>query len=219
MTLPLAGWYPDPDGSARSRWWNGVAWTDDYSDYQAPEATTSPAGPVGAMPQVSPYSSTSSATLSAPAGTPWNTVWIWLVVFVPYVSIVSLFLVDWRGMLDFSAMTNESAMMMTMFSPGYFVAIILGWITYGLSVWFCYLDWRELERRSVPRPFHWAFGFLSSAVYPIGRSVVVKRRTGHGVSPMWVSIALMVLSFILSIAFSVYLVTVIFDQAMSYPGF
>lgn len=122
-------------------------------------------------------------------------------------------------MFDFSTMTNESAMMMAMFSPGYVIAILLGWLAYGLGVWFGYLDWRELESRGVPRPFHWAFGFLASAVYPIGRSVVVNRRTGHGMSPMWVSIILMVLSFVGSIAVSVYLVTTIIQQAMQYSGY
>ncbi|MCC6270603.1 MAG: hypothetical protein IT190_04950 [Microbacteriaceae bacterium] len=110
-------------------------------------------------------------------------------------------------------------MMTAMFSPGYFIVIILSWVAYGFGVWFAYLDWRELDHRSVPRPFHWAFAFLSSAIYPIGRSVVVKRRTGRGISPMWVSIALIVVSFIFSIYLSVYIVTVITEQAIRYSGY
>jgi DNA-binding PucR family transcriptional regulator len=27
---PPAGWYPDPAGGARLRWWEGTDWTDDY---------------------------------------------------------------------------------------------------------------------------------------------------------------------------------------------
>jgi hypothetical protein len=32
-TIP-AGWYPDPENSARSRWWNGTAWTASVSEPQ-----------------------------------------------------------------------------------------------------------------------------------------------------------------------------------------
>jgi Protein of unknown function (DUF2510) len=42
MALPAPpyqtpAWYPDPEDSGRNRWWNGVAWTDDYqSDATSP---------------------------------------------------------------------------------------------------------------------------------------------------------------------------------------
>ena len=49
MALPAppyetAGWYPDPEGSGRRRWWNGVAWT---LDYQTDATTPSPAAAAG----------------------------------------------------------------------------------------------------------------------------------------------------------------------------
>lgn len=30
MSQPAAGWYPDPVGSQRLRWWNGDSWTEQY---------------------------------------------------------------------------------------------------------------------------------------------------------------------------------------------
>ena len=30
MSQPVPGWYPDPAGSPRLRWWNGGIWTDQY---------------------------------------------------------------------------------------------------------------------------------------------------------------------------------------------
>ena len=201
MTLPAAGWYPDPDNATQVRWWNGTAWTEDRSGYSAP------------MPPVDPSSySLASSTLTAPEGTSWNTVWIWLVVVVPYIPSLGIFFIDWSAMFTISSMSNDAAALNLLASPAYLFTAFAGVITYGLFVWFAYLDYRELERRSVPRPFHWAWAFLSNAVYPIGRSVVVRRRTGSGISPMWVSIALLVIMFVVSIAFSVYLISIVFEQ-------
>lgn len=131
-----------------------------------------------------------TATLAAPAGTPWNTVWIWILVFLPYVSSLGIFTINWSSMFDLSgsgSVLNSELQMMT--SPGYLFVMFGSWISYALFVWFAYLDWRTLVRRGVPKPFHWAWGFLT-IVYTIGRSVVVRRRTGKGISPMWVSIIL-----------------------------
>ena len=30
MSQPVPGWYPDPAGSQRLRWWNGGQWIDQY---------------------------------------------------------------------------------------------------------------------------------------------------------------------------------------------
>lgn len=51
--LPVAGWYPDPAGSGRSRWWDGSAWTDSFQEaapaapQPLPVTTDSPFGPWG----------------------------------------------------------------------------------------------------------------------------------------------------------------------------
>jgi hypothetical protein len=86
----------------------------------------------------------------------------------------------------------------------------LGWITYGLGVFFAYRDYKTLLALGVPRPFHWAWAFLS-IVYVIGRSVVVRRRTGHGILPMWIAIAYLALSVVVAII----LVIAIFSTVMT----
>lgn len=231
MTTPSAGWYPDPDGSPRFRWWNGIAWTDSYSDAQAatPAAApiapiepvapvsptapyTSPVSPAGSYPasaESSPYLSAVGAPMTAPAGTPWNTVWIWLLVFVPLLPSIGLLFIDFRGMFSYASLMNgASASASLMTSPAYLFVALSGWVIYGLSVLFAFLDYRELSRRGVPSPFHWAFAFISSIVYVIGRSVVVRRRTGKGISPMWVSIVSYVVT---SVIVTAYLVWVMVD--------
>ena len=54
--VPSAGWYPDPAGSGRLRYFNGNDWTDDYGDRPAPAAdigTTPGAGtPPGSAPPI-----------------------------------------------------------------------------------------------------------------------------------------------------------------------
>lgn len=208
MTLPAAGWYPDPDNATQSRWWDGTAWTDNRSEHLAP------------MPPVTPANYSLNATaLTAPEGTPWSTVWIWLIVVIPYVPIVGLFFIDWPSMFAVSSMSNGMATLGILASPAYLITTLGGFALYGVAVWFAYLDYRELERREVPRPFHWAWSFLSSAVYPIGRSVVVRRRIGRGISPMWVSIVLMALSLIGTVVFSVWLIVMALEQLPPIPGY
>ena len=64
---------------------------------------------------------------------------------------------------------------------------------------FSWLDYRELGRRGVDRPFHWAWSFLSSAVYVIGRGVIVRRvAPRRGLVPIWVMIAVTGVSLIIT---------------------
>jgi len=48
VTLPAAGWFPDPQDTARLRWWDGRAWGD--GTRPAPGLLTAPATPVVAVP-------------------------------------------------------------------------------------------------------------------------------------------------------------------------
>lgn len=41
---PAAGWYPDPQGGPRLRWWDGTDWSDRWRSRPAPSVTTATAG-------------------------------------------------------------------------------------------------------------------------------------------------------------------------------
>ncbi len=179
-----AGWYPVSAGSTELRWWDGTAWTEQRNTISAEAAAVVTAG-----------------ALRAPAGTNGNTVWGWLIAASPVVSaIVTIPLFFWVNDIDAVSSNDPNAIVAAIFSPSYFISAGLGIVLYALVVVAGALDHRELLRRGVPRPFHWAWGFLEAPiVYMIGRSVVVKRRTGGGLGPLWLFIGLEVAAFIYSI--------------------
>jgi Protein of unknown function (DUF2510) len=192
-----AGWYPDPNDGRQQRWWDGSQWTEHVSGPQAP-----------AQPST-------VTTLSAPAGTDWRTPWIWLVLFLPLLPIIPLLLIDWSSLVTIDPVTLEAdptAQLAVFTSPAYWISVLGGWICYGLAVVFAYLDWKELGRRGVPSPFHWAWTFLSSYVYGIGRGVVVQRRTGGGIVVMWVAIGVLALSIVLGIVISIVVFAAVIAQ-------
>jgi len=43
---PVAGWYPDPEGASRIRYWDGGAWTDQYRPVQTTSDVTASASSV-----------------------------------------------------------------------------------------------------------------------------------------------------------------------------
>jgi hypothetical protein len=54
---PTPGWYPDPSGGSRLRWWDGSDWTDHYrarltANQPSGGVTASSAGPTGGRPVV-----------------------------------------------------------------------------------------------------------------------------------------------------------------------
>ena len=188
---PPPGWYPAPDGSGGQRWWDGMRWTE-YASPLAP-----PPGPQQYAPQrVAPYGEVVRPRV--PEGTPVDTMWIWLIVLLPFLSLVPLLFWDFEGYLvqSMNDPNNPMAELALYTDPAYLIAVLLGWASYGLSVWFAYLDVVALRRLGYTRQFHWAWAFLSSLVYVIGRSVVVKRQAGRGSAPMWVAIALNVAVFV-----------------------
>lgn len=200
QNIPPA-WYPDPAGGPQQRWWDGTQWTEHYQQ---------------------PYTAAVNyAALKAPEGIPVYNVWIWLVTLLPALSILlSLFTTDLSGYgaidLNDPYAANRAQMEM-MTSPAYVLSSVAGWVIYGLGVFFAYRDWRTLTLLQVPRPFHWAWAFLG-VVYPIGRSVVVRRRTGHGIAPMWVSIGILALSLILGIVLFITLMSTMMSSISDQIG-
>ncbi|HRN28587.1 MAG TPA: DUF2510 domain-containing protein [Terrimesophilobacter sp.] len=204
MSNPQPGWYPDHQRVGALRWWDGTQWTEHRHatpsfGYATPATTT--AAPTASPYTASPYSTTNFGELKAPTGTDGNTPWIWLIVILPLLPILALLTIDWANLIDVNDRTGLSVFRL-FFAPGYLFAVLGGWVGYGLCVLFAYRDSKELADRGLPKPFHWAWAFLSSLVYVIGRSVVVRRRTGSGSAPLWAAIV----SIVLMIGVMIYMV-------------
>ncbi|RLK47449.1 DUF2510 domain-containing protein [Microbacterium telephonicum] len=228
MSTPTpAGWYPDPADPSRTRWWDGAQWTENVSGGQPPAAPAAPAAPAYGASSAAGYPAYPSAPAYATAatgpsapGVSTDTVWAYLAILVSFLPVLSVFFIDWNGMLvaSMAPVYSESEVMSAM---GGFVAqslliSVFGYAMLALSIVFSWLDWRELKRRGVARPFHWAYSFfallVSITVYIIGRTVVVKRETGKGLTVLWVWIASVVLAIVITVIWSVNF----FNQMMLY---
>ena len=66
---PPPGWYADPAGSGRHRWWDGRGWTDYFTDEWWRGAIVQP---------------------PLPAGARVDTLWIWLLVAAPLLTLMHL---------------------------------------------------------------------------------------------------------------------------------
>lgn len=184
MSAP-AGWYPDPSDPTRQRWWDGARWA-------------APAAPVAPAPQV-----------AAPVAVDTNTVWVWLAIVMSVLPIGILFLIDWDGY--FVALSQvpsgfDPTAALLQWEAHVFAVSALSWIAMAAFILFSWLDWRELRRRGVAAPFHWAWSFFALvngglAVYMIGRAVVLKRRTvSGGWPPLWVWIGVTVIGYAITFA-------------------
>ncbi|AMM18848.1 hypothetical protein AX769_00185 [Frondihabitans sp. PAMC 28766] len=185
-----AGWYPEPSGAPGSRWWDGAAWT----------AQTAP--PVAfAVAPGSGYAPHWERPELQPATSAW-TVFIWLIVLLPLVSIPASFL--YSTSYRFETIGPEHVRTIdpgSVYTPGYFVALGATFAIYGATVVLAYFDRRELARRGVVRPFAWAWTFLFAPVYVIGRTVIAHQvGATRAFWPMWVMIVVFVAGLVVSIA-------------------
>jgi hypothetical protein len=197
------GWYADPYGAAPQRWWDGTQWTAQVSQ-PAVTAAQYQYTPPATRPPLNP-------------ATPLGTVWIWLIVLLPLLSILLLPLVqvDFSSVIDTASLDGQYHPVnpLSIYGPWYFVLIAVGWLTYAATVVFSWLDHRELARRGVVRPFHWAWTFLNSLVYVIGRTVIVRKVADRrGMAPLWAAIGVTVLSIVVAIGWSILLVANAVDQ-------
>jgi len=176
-----AGWYPDSTVQGQQRWWDGAQWTEHVQ---------------------APYVAGAARTVvRAAAGVSANTPHIWIIVGLLVLQMISGIIytlsIDTSAYMD-DAMnqtlnggyTSPYAQMLT---PAYLMQFVLGFVFYAAWVLLAFFDYRELKQRGVPRPFHWAFAFIpwvEPFVYLIGRSIVARIRTGSGLVPMFVGIAI-----------------------------
>lgn len=228
---PPPGWYPDPAGPPSSRWWDGAQWTNHVHDPREAEAAAAAAQPETTQPAAAAYAPTAApyvtpqpyAAVDRPAvntALPPYTPWIWVMLALVALPIIALAFFDFDSYMraavgtssgDFTGPTSPLAM----FTPSYFALLGLGWVTYALTVLFAYFDWRQTRQSGLVRPFHWAWAFLSGGVYIIGRSVIARRRTGRGIAPMWIWIALEVIALIVAFSKSI---SAISNLMSTYPG-
>ncbi len=195
----VAGWYADYEDPRRLRWWDGAQWTEHVSD------------PAAAPQYVAPARTTVAAT------TPVYNAFIWLIVLLPIISIGFLLSQDYGSLFAASLADPTSASLSLYSNPVYAISQVASFVLYGVTVLLAYFDWRKLGRDGFDRPFHWAFAFIGSLVYVIGRSVVAHRRSGRGYLVLWVYIGITVLSLIVGIVKVSQAMSVLFANLPSIP--
>jgi hypothetical protein len=134
-------------------------------------------------------------------GVSTSTPFIWVLVVLPLVQLIGLAFWDIPDYLE-RATTFTPGVYQSPFTPGYLAYTGIGILAYALTVVFAWLDHRALVAKGIVKPFPWPWAFLT-VVYVIGRSVVVKRRTGGGLAPLWLYIVVYVVT--LAVVFSVFL--------------
>ncbi|WP_158507226.1 DUF2510 domain-containing protein [Subtercola sp. Z020] len=176
------GWYPTAPSSPTLRWWDGMQWTEHLRNQQDFEP-----------PAVSTITSL----------TPVYTVFIWLYTLLPLVSVLALIPVDLTGMVEQQvrqsiANPRVGSTGALFGSPGYVLLQVLSVVSYAAMVVLAYFDWKRLGRLGFARRFHWAWAFVT-AVYLIGRSVVVHKESGRGLAVVVVYISIVAFSLIVAV--------------------
>lgn len=127
-----------------------------------------------------------------PPGARVDTVWIWLIVVVPWVLASTIYLFDIRTVLEALWVDDTTA---ALGHVGLHLAVLAGssLTTIALALLFAFRDARALRCAGVVRPFPWGFAAIAGIVYVIGRQVVLRKVTAASAAPLVVSIVLYVL--------------------------
>lgn len=173
--------------------------------------------PSYAVQYTQPYAQQYGADAKVPESTPTANWLIWVFVFLPLLSLVSIFAWDFEGFMQ-ETLTNPYASSTLLLDPGYLVLSLGSWVIYAAMVVLAFLDWRWLGQQGYPRRFHWAWTFLNSLIYIIGRSVVVKRQAGRGFAPMWAYIAMSVVSLVAIGIWTAMIMSAMFTMIEQIPG-
>jgi hypothetical protein len=172
-----------------------------------------PVPPFQGAPPMPPFQGAPPPRPKLDSRTPVLNPFIWGIVLLPLLSVI--FLLAWNPELRFRTVGTQQLKMLdptSMFTPWYFAIAVSSFLLYGVSVLLAYLDWHKLGQDGVARPFHWAWCFLSPAVYVIGRSVIVHSvAPGRGLGPVWALIG----TYMLGTVVAVIKVSAIMAQVMS----
>ena len=187
------------------RWWDGRAWSDHVTE---PSVAT-------------PAASAAPLRNTVPATTPVGNIFIWILVLLPVVLIVLRSTLDYGQIgtnLAEDARRGASSPMFTAASGLSLGLSALSFVLAGISVLLAYFDVKRLRATGFERPFPWPWAYFSAIsgvgvlVYVIGRTVVVRRRSGRGVAPLVVAIVIAVLGIVLGAVHNVQIMQPFFDQ-------
>jgi hypothetical protein len=105
------------------------------------------------------------------------------------------------------------------YGPGYATVALLGVALQATLIVLAYRDRQHLTRVGVLRPFHWAWVFLGSIVYVIGRSVVVRKVAApRGLAPMWAAIAVSAVAMVSSTFWVVFFIATMVQHLPAATG-
>lgn len=177
--------------------------------------------PISASPVHGAAHLAPSTIARVPPGTGSHTVWVWSIIGAMAVSIIPVvwFSVEMPGaMIEFMRSLPVDggspdiervllAELKLALAPWYWFSMLIVWTIFGASVWFAAMDMRTLAQRGFVKPFHWAWIFLATPVYIIGRHVVIRQRGGQGAGPLIAMIATEIVLLFLNLLLSAFLMT------------